>query len=72
MKVLKSSLAKKVFADLAAHGQLSAFVASTTTLDNKVLGRDKVFSYLDKQNSKETKITTRVVSRIAESEAVGA
>lgn len=63
MKVLKSSRARKIFADLASQGQLSAFVASTTTVP-----RDKVkvreFVVHNKTGSRSIK--TRVVNRYEE------
>lgn len=71
MKVLKTPLARKVFADLASQGRLSEFVASTSTMTpqsepkreyfelTRALGNGKVI----------TRVTTRVISRNQEEEA---
>jgi len=65
MKVLKSPRAREVFAELATQGQLSAFVASTTTLPKKT-GNDKAHEF----KNGSTRIRTRVINRYAAEEAL--
>lgn len=67
MKVLKSPRARKIFADLASQGQLSAFVASTTTIPQDK-GEVKVREF--KTGSKSIK--TRVINRYDAEEALPA
>lgn len=68
MKVLKSSRARRVFADLASQGQLSAFVASTTTVQSAASDPVKVHEFVvrHKAGEKIRSIKTRVVNRYEE------
>lgn len=67
MKVLKSPKAQKIFAVLATQGQLSAFVASTTTIPQKK-GDAKVHEF----NTGSQSIKTRVINRYESEEAMPA
>lgn len=66
MKVLKSSRARKIFADLASQGQLSAFVASTTTIPSAKGDDVKVREFVVNHKAGKKSIKTRVVNRYEE------
>lgn len=74
MKVLKSSLARHVFADLASQGQLSSFVASSSLAEKHAQASSKTFKIIVHfgESTKKKVVSTKVIPRVYEEEALSA